>query len=268
MVISVNTYFNNSQSITNSISDTSRQLMNNFHRISSGSLRAQDNPANIALVAEYATQIASANAVARNISDGVSLSNTADNALSNIHSSVGRARALAVQAANETLSDEDRNAIVDEYNKIFSSVNDSIENTRYNGVGVLNGGASNLHIEAGVSSSSPLAVNIRDMSGILDGIDLSSADAANASIDEIDSALESIASEMANVGAMSNRFTSAANSVAVTYENLNASKSTINDIDIAIEVALSTKNKLLLMAQIKSLSETFLVNKSTFDIEV
>lgn len=268
MVVSINSYFNNTTSVAERISMTSNLLSNSFNRISSGSFSTKDSPANTLLITEYANYLVSSNSVAKNISDGASLSYTADNALSSIYASVSRARALAVQAANETLSDDDRSIVLAEYNQLVSGINNTIANTTYNGVGLLNGDASSLHIEAGVSESSPLAINIGDLTGVLGDVDLSSSEAASDSIAIIDSTLDTIATEQANVGAISNRFESAAASLATATLNLSAAKSMISDVDIAIEMATLTKNKLLLQAQIKALSSTYLISKSTFNLEV
>ncbi|MBT4963072.1 MAG: hypothetical protein HON32_02730 [Francisellaceae bacterium] len=293
MPISVNTYFSNTsfadRLINRSTSLYSLQIKNteniySKYNLASSKLLASTATAirqnlfskssstsaydisNAILSAEYAGKVRSSTAVQRNISDGANLSYFAEQALSGVQTSLSRARELALQASNGTLHSSDRSAIISEFNQIKESVDQSIAGSNFNGIGLLNGDSSNLYIQAGIDPNSPLAININDMSGALDDIDLSSAESAAISIATIDASIADISLEQTNIGAISNRFGSAYNAASATTVSFQGAENIVNDASMASKIAIFTKNNMLLQAQVADFKKSNQINSSTFNI--
>src|SRR3546814_214162 len=160
------------------------------------------------------------NQAVRNANDGISLAQTAEGAMGNISNILVRMRELAVQASNGTLGTEDRAAIQTEVTALVSQIGDIAERTTFNGTDLLEGGAS-IDIQTGVNSGEKVTIAIADLQanaiGEVDGtgalvagsavsdIDLSTAADASTALGILDDAIQTVATERANLGAQQNR---------------------------------------------------------------
>ncbi|SET28550.1 flagellin N-terminal helical domain-containing protein [[Clostridium] polysaccharolyticum] len=127
---------------TNSQLKTNTGRMNkSLEKLSSGYKinRAADDSAGMAIARKMKTQIAGLNQASRNASDGISVIQTAEGALTEVHNMLQRMRELSVQAANGTLTEDDRHAIQDEINQLKQEVDRISTDTEFNTKALLDG---------------------------------------------------------------------------------------------------------------------------------
>jgi flagellin len=202
---------------------------------------AADDAAGAAIIERFATQIVGNSQGIRNLNDAVSLSQTAEGALSSISDNTERIRELTVAAGNSTLSASDRQALQAEVNQLSQSNNDIIQNTQFNGQAILQGGNFNFQAGANSGQIQSLSTNNLGASNALASssgqIDLSSTAAASASLQALDQDLQRISSERSNLGAFQNTIDSSIRNLQISVENQSASRSRIADTDFASQTA-------------------------------
>lgn len=212
----------------------------NLERLSSGSRlnKAADDAAGMAIAKQLLIEVGSVAEASRNVEYGVSQGEIADGALSAQSGIVGRMRELAMQAANGTLGESERGMIQTEYEQLRSEIDRIAQVTEFNGNALLQGGSTELQVGTGGDSDSRIAMNNpqSDVIGLgLDSVDLSTAEGAQAALQSIDEATETLSTSRADLGATRNRLESALAQNSTTTENLVAAASRITDTDIAAE---------------------------------
>lgn len=224
-------------------------------RISSGYRinSAADDAAGLAISEKMRAQIRGLNMASKNIQDGISLIQTAEGALNETHAIIQRMRELAIQAANDTLTDEDRRLIDIEFQQLKEEITRTANQTEFNTRLLLNGDyeESPLKIQIGANAGQTMEIYIGGVSSTklgLDSLDIATRDNANEAISALDQALNKVSSERSRLGAYQNRLEHAYNNVLNTAENLAAAESRIRDADIAKEMMEYTKASILAMA--------------------
>ncbi|MBV6388952.1 MAG: Flagellin [Nitrosomonas europaea] len=234
-----------------------------LQRLSSG-LRinsAKDDAAGLAISERMTSQIRGMNQAARNANDGISLAQTAEGALVEIGNNLQRIRELAVQSANATNSEGDREALQKEVTQLIDEIQRVGEQTSFNGTKLLDGNFASQIFQVGANKDETIEfTDIVDTtaSGLgVDGVDISGADgtAAADAIETIDDALKIVNSTRADLGAIQNRFSSAIANLQTSAENLSASRSRIQDADFAAETAALTRAQILQQAGVAMLSQ-------------
>jgi flagellin len=259
MGLRVNTNIASLTSQRNLSSVTSR-LQGNFARLSSG-LRistAADDAAGLGISEKMRSQVRSFGAAGRNAQDGISLVQTAEGALNEVSNILGRMRELSVQAANGTLSTEDRATINTEFTALTSEVDRIASDTSFNGIQLLDGSAGTADIQVGINSGESIAVTLTDTtSATLAVAALDTTTAANAStaMAALDTAIGSVNTARGSLGADQNRLQSAYSSIQNVSENLSAAESRIRDVDVAYETADMTRNSILQQAATSVLAQ-------------
>ena len=160
------------------LSSVTTRLQGNFNRLSSG-LRiatAADDAAGLGISERMRSQIRSYGAASRNAQDGVSLVQTAEGALGEVSNIVNRMRELAIQAANGTLSSQDRTTINTEYQELIAEVDRIASTTTFNGVNLLDGTTATIGIQAGINANETIVVNLQDTTSGGSGINLTGTD--------------------------------------------------------------------------------------------
>ncbi|MFT5048638.1 MAG: flagellin [Chlamydiales bacterium] len=237
----------------------SSRLNGNYSRLSSG-LRiatAADDAAGLGISERMRSQIKSFGAAARNTQDGISLVQTAEGALNEVSSLLTRGRELAVQSANGTLSQADRDTIQVEFAAIKTEIERIADDTSFNGVQLLDNTTS-LSIQVGINSGETVAIAAVDTQGSALGItslDLSSQGGSTAALATLDTAIGSVNTARGSLGASQNRLQSALSSTLNARENLSAAESRIRDVDIASETTDLTRNSILQQAATSVLSQ-------------
>jgi flagellin len=253
------------------LSATQTSLSKSLEKLSSGFRinRAADDAAGLAISEGLRSQISGLTQAARNAQDGISVVQTAEGALTEVHSILHRMRDLAVQAANDSNSDEARKNIVAEASQLQKELGRIADSTNFNGRTLLNGGGSagatmNFQVGADGNTSSAIAVdlskaNVSNVSNAVSFVTAVSAGGASAAdmmshvtaqnaIKEIDKQISLISDARAELGAYQNRFEHTINSVNVAVENLSASESRIRDTDMASEMVNFTKSQIMSQA--------------------
>jgi flagellin len=139
-------------------------LQTSLQRLSSG-LRinsAKDDAAGLAISNRFTTQVRGLNIAVRNANDGISYAQTAEGALGEVTGNLQRIRDLAVQSANDTNSDSDRQSLQEEVNQLVSEINRIAETTSFNGSKVLNGSKEKLNFHIGADANQTVSVQGMD----------------------------------------------------------------------------------------------------------
>ena len=246
-IAALNTY----RQLTTNTTNTSKSL----EKLSSGLRinRAGDDAAGLAISEKMRGQIRGLDQASRNASDGISLIQTAEGALNETHSILQRMRELAVQSASDTNTDDDRAEIQKEINQLTSEITRISTDTEFNTQKLLNGSFGGKIFQIGANSGQTVSLSIDNMSaaslGVGSGdINLSSQADASTAITTIDTAIKTVSSTRALLGAMQNRLEHTVNNLGTTSENLSASESRIRDVDMAKEMMEFTKNNILSQA--------------------
>ncbi|NBT20149.1 MAG: flagellin, partial [Proteobacteria bacterium] len=181
---------------------------------------ASDDAAGLAVSEKLKNQVRGLNQAQRNAQDGISLLQTAEGALNETHSILGRMRELAVQSASDTLSNSDRLHIQDEVDQLLSEVDRIANATQFNKISLLTGTGAitglNLHIGANVEPTTPdgsnqitIAIANSNTTGLsIAALSLATQGDANSAIDTLDGAIEEVSTIRGEIGAYQNRLDS------------------------------------------------------------
>src|SRR6201989_826159 len=256
--------------------DTHRQLQisasaasKSMEKLSSGYRinRAADDAAGLAISEKMRGQIGGLDQAQRNAQDGVSLVQTAEGSLDEVHSMLQRLRDLKVQFNNGTLDSNDQDAIAAEVSQIGQELKDISTSTSFNGNQLLTGSTFTFQVGAndgetitttGVTLSGNIASGgLAELTALSDTASAKAALSTGAlsSIDTIDSALTNVSSARANYGAIENRLNHRLNNLATYQENLTSSESRIRDVDMAPEMTNYTKENILQQAGTSMLAQ-------------
>lgn len=218
--------------------------------------RAGDDAAGLAISEKMRGQIRGLDQASRNAQDGISLIQTAEGALSETHSILQRMRELAVQAANDTYTTTDRQKVGSELTQLGKEINRIASQTEFNTKKLIKSGIS-VKFQVGANSGQTIAMTINKMdfsslSGkALAGNNLSSISSnavANSWVKMLNSAINKVSKERANMGAYQNRLEHTINNLNTSSENLTAAESRIRDTDMAKEMMNFTKSNILTQA--------------------
>ena len=228
------------------------QMGKTMERLSSGYRinRAADDAAGLAISEKMRYQINGYNQAIRNAQDGISLIQTAEGALTEVHAMLQRMNVLANQAATGTYADEDRQQLQKEVDQLRNEIDRIAENTNFNGINLLNS-SGNITFHIGVKAAESLTATLADMRAAaltLNGIDISTQTGASAALSVIEDAINAVSDQRAAFGAVQNRLEHTINNLGVTAENLAAAESRIRNADMAKEITEFTRNQILVQA--------------------
>ena len=236
-----------------------QRLQGNYARLSSG-LRianASDDAAGLGISEKMRSHIRSYTVASRNTQDGISLAQTAEGSLNEVSNILNRMRELSVQAANGTLTTEDRVIVDVEFQALDAEVQRIATTTEFNGISLLDN-TSGADIQVGIDAGQIITVNTVDaQSSVLgiDTLDVTNAANANLAITQLDLAIGTINTNRGQLGADQNRLQSALASILNVRENLSAAESRIRDVDVASETADLTRNTILQQAAVSVLAQ-------------
>ena len=256
------------------LSNTQNDLSKSLEKLSSGLRinRAADDAAGLAISEGLRAQVNGMNVAARNAQDGISVIQTAEGALTEVHSILQRVRDLAVQAGNDSNNADSRAAIKTEIDTLASELTRVAESANFNGIKLLNGDNASLtfHVGAGgVAAEDQIAVSLTDFSGLgttVGALTVDTAANAAASITAIDTQIKNVSTARASLGANQNRFESTINSLNVASENLSAANSRIRDTDMAAEMVKYTAANILSQAGTAMLAQANQSNQGVLQL--
>ncbi len=240
------------------LSTVNERVDKTMEKLSSGMRinRAGDDAAGLAISEKMRGQIRGLTMTTKNAQDGISLIQTAEGALNESHAILQRMRELAVQAANDTNTGEDREKLQLEMNQLRQELDRISDTTEFNTRKLLTGeyAEQGLVFHIGANKDQIVSLTVNDMSatalGVQGGEDtaalsistqLNSEDA----IKIVNDAIEKVSEERAKFGALQNRLEHTINNLRVSAENLQASESRIRDADMAQEMVAMSKDKII-----------------------
>jgi flagellin len=264
-------------------------LNTDIEKLSSGMRinKAGDDASGLAVSEKMRSQIRGLNQAERNIESGVSFIQTAEGYLQETQDILHRIRELAVQAANGIYTAEDRMQIQVEVSQLVDEVNRIASHAQFNGMNMLtgrfadpaNGGLDQdqMFFQVGANMDQRERAFIGTMTaeglGIIDTqsaqgatVSISTPDQANMSIGRVDSALQIVSKQRADLGAYQNRFEEAAKGVAIAAENMQAAESLIRDTDMAAQMVDYVKNQILTQAGSAMLAQANLKTQSVLQL--
>lgn len=263
-------FVNTNQSALNAqrqLMSSSNSLNTSFERLSSGFRinRASDDAAGLQISDRMTTQINGLNQAVRNANDAISLTQTAEGALSETTSSLQRIRQLAVQSQNGINSSADRVALQKEVAALKTEISRISTDTQFNKVDLLTNNFSAAFL-VGANSGQTISVNLsgQNLQGIngfsatglgIGSLSVASFGDASAALVAIDNAISAVGGARADLGALTNRFQSTIRNLTNISENVAGARSQIRDTDFASETAELTRNQIIQQASTTILSQ-------------
>jgi flagellin len=241
------------------LSTTGGKLSKSMERLSSGYLinRAADDAAGLAISEKLRAQIGGLAQAQRNGQDAISLVQTAEGAMAEVHAMLQRVRDLAVQYNNGTLSTADKSAITDEVTQLCNEVSRIGADTKFNNIALLTGSAS-ISFQVGSEDGQTIAVSAVSLFGSGSGFKIDSnifSFSGAVNLSNIDTAIGGVSSSRGTFGSVQNRLEHTLNNLASYEENLQSSESRIRDVDMASEMVQFTKLQILSQAGTSMLAQ-------------
>lgn len=220
------------------------QRLSSGYRINS----AADDAAGQAVSEKMKAQIKGIGQAIRNAQDGISMLQTAEGGLKQVTDMVGRIRELAVQAASDTLVDNDRLKLQKEVDALLEEITRTADAAKFNGKDTIGTSAATVSIQVGPNSGDKidLAFTAVDADTLgLTGLSIGTQADAAAAITTLDTAIGTLTDKAADFGSLMNRLDYATNTLTIQKENLSAANSRIVDADMAEEMTNFTKFNVL-----------------------
>jgi flagellin len=236
------------------LTSTQNNVAKSMERLSSGQRinRGADDAAGLAISERLRAQTKGLAQAQRNTQDGVSLVQTAEGSLNEVHSMLQRVRELAVQYKNGTLDADDKTAINSEVTQLTAEIERIGSSAEFNGIKLLNADAT-VTFQVGAADGDEITVSTISLG---DSIDVGSLSlGSSAAIASIDAAINAVSAARSEFGAVQNRLEHTMNNLATYQENLMASESRIRDVDMAAEMVQFSKNQILQQAGTSMLAQ-------------
>lgn len=238
-----------------SLGVNSRESENNLAKLSSGSriTKASDDAAGLAISEKMKANIRSMKQADRNANDGISMIQTAEGGLNEVSSILTRMRELAIQTASDTVGDSERNMTNMEYQNLKQELDRISQVTEFNGQKLLDGNGKRFEFQIGANNnefqdrigydSAQVNSRIEDL-GVSE-LDVSTKEGSQASLANVDQAIERVSGYRSFLGAIQNRLVSTSNSLQVNVENISQANSRIRDVDYAEATAMQARTSIL-----------------------
>lgn len=245
----------------NALNKADSSASKTMERLSSG-LRincAADDAAGLAIAQKMDTQVRGLKQANRNAMDGISLIQTAEGALNEVHSMLQRMRELTLQGANGTVTSQDRVAIQDEITSLEEEIKAIQERTEFNTIDVLNTSTTfKLHVGANqgqIMEMNGTDINLDNVINQLDGVASNVQNNPDAALGQLDEAITATSKMRSKLGAYQNRLEHTVSNLQVSEENMTAALSRIEDADMAEEMTQYTQKNIVSQAATAMLAQ-------------
>jgi len=260
------------------------RLATSIERISSGIRinRAADDAAGLAISEALRSDIRASRQAVRNANDGIALINITEGALNEQASILIRLRELASQASTGTVGSTERQTVQLEFNSLRLEIDRIAATTEFNGQKLVDGSlasgvssTSQIFIQVGIDSTVNSRINLNNdinlaavtSSGLsLDSLSVTSSAGALSAMDSINTSILDVTKGRGKVGAVQNRLVRTISNLSIAVENLVAAESQIRDADIAEEVALLTRNQILVQTSTAMVGQANLIPQSVLQL--
>jgi flagellin len=250
-------------------------LMSSFNKLSSGYRinTAADDAAGLAISESMKSQIRSYTVAERNASDGISMAQTAEGALGDIHDVLGRMRELAVQSSNGSVTSTDRGYMQTEFGLLQSEITRIQGSAKFNNKDLITASAQTIAYQVGLNNTASDQVSVTfggvaltSLLATTTKIGGTTASSALASLSTIDTAIGSVSTARSKFGAAMNRLQVATSNIATMRLNLSAANSRIRDVDVASETSAMTRNQVLTQAGVSVLAQANQLPQTAFGL--
>ncbi len=273
MQINTNVAANNAY---RNLNNTQNDLSKSLEKLSSGLRinRAADDAAGLAISEGLKSQVGGLTVAARNAQDGISVVQTAEGSLTEVHSILQRMRDLAVQAGNDSNNASSRTDIQTEVTQLTSELTRISGSANFNGINLLDGSNATLTFQVGagsVAANDQISVslagaNVATVATAVGALTFATSANALTSIAALDTQIQNVSTARATLGAVQNRFESAVRSLNVSKENLSAATSRITDTDMASEMVKYTRSNILSQAGTAMLAQANQSNQGVLQL--
>lgn len=255
---------------------TTNGLQKSTEKLSSGYKinRAADDAAGLSISEKMRNQIRGLNKASDNAQDGISLVQTAEGALNEVHSMLQRMSELAVQAANGTNATTDRTALNDEVQQLKTEIQRVGSTTQFNKMNILDGGFSagtKKALQVGANANQTISIAISALklvvgSSLTDTLKISTATNAQSAITTVQSSIEKLSTLRSKLGAVQNRLEHTVANLDNISENTQSAESRIRDTDMAEEMVQYSKNNILQQAGQSMLAQANQANQGVLSL--
>lgn len=275
----------NSMNTMSALFKTNRDMSSSLEKLSTGLRinRSSDDAAGLAISENLRSQVRGVAQAQRNAQDGTSLLQVAEGAANEISDILQRMRELSVQSANDTLTSTERTYANQEFGALRNEINRIASVTNYNGIelisssttnrfGTTGGNVNTLWIDAGATAgvdSITITIDTLTVSSLnanLATATLTTQTGARNAISSIDSAINSVNSTRANIGAYVNRLEHAINNLLVSETNQSSAESMIRDVDFANESSRFSRNQILMQSGTAMLAQSNMVPQNVLSL--
>lgn len=242
-----------------------QNISDSLAKLASGSRinKAADDAAGLAISEGLKAQIRSARQANRNANDGISMVQTAEGGLNEIGNIIVRMRELGIQAASDTVGENERGFIDKEIQQLKSEMERISKVTTWGRTKLLDGTTPTFDFQVGLYNddfedriSFDASKNVATLDALgLDGLDYTSKEGAQSALESLDNAQVNVNSMRSDLGALQNRLLSTTNNLLIAEENMSAANSRIRDTDVAEASAELTRNNILLQTSTASLAQ-------------
>jgi flagellin len=248
---------NNTTSLSSArnASDAQSQMKKSMERLAAGLRinRAADDAAGMAIAAQMTSELNGLFQASRNARDAVSMVQTAEGGLSEVSGMLDRMRTLAVQSASDVLGPQERGAIQKEVSQLQNEIARTTGSVEFNGKKLLDGSFQGARFQVGPNAGQEVNISVAGLS--TPNVDLTTFDGASSAITTLDAAIRSVNDQRATLGATQNRLQSTISNLDTAAENTLASRSRIEDADVARESAERARTDVLSRSAIAILAQ-------------
>lgn len=255
---------------------TTNGLQKSTEKLSSGYKinRAADDAAGLSISEKMRNQIRGLNKASDNAQDGISLVQTAEGALNEVHSMLQRMSELAVQAANGTNATTDRTALNDEVQQLKTEIQRVGSTTQFNKMNILDGGFSagtKKALQVGANANQTISIAISTLKSVVgpslvDALKIDTATNAQSAITTVQSSIEKLSTLRSKLGAVQNRLEHTVANLDNISENTQSAESRIRDTDMAEEMVQYSKNNILQQAGQSMLAQANQANQGVLSL--
>lgn len=255
---------------------TTNGLQKSTEKLSSGYKinRAADDAAGLSISEKMRNQIRGLNKASDNAQDGISLVQTAEGALNEVHSMLQRMSELAVQAANGTNATTDRTALNDEVQQLKTEIQRVGSTTQFNKMNILDGGFSagtKKALQVGANANQTISIAISALKSVVGSslntnLKISTATNAQSAITTVQSSIEKLSTLRSKLGAVQNRLEHTVANLDNISENTQSAESRIRDTDMAEEMVQYSKNNILQQAGQSMLAQANQANQGVLSL--
>lgn len=248
-----------------SLAGTQREIQKSFAQLSSGSriTKAADDAAGLSISETLKSTIRGYQQAQRNANDGISMVQVSEGGLGEISNILTRMRELGVQAASDTVGENEREFIDKEIQQLKNEMQRIAKTTRWGDQALLDGSGQEYAFQVDINNddfNDRIAFNASEQDATIeslgvDGFDFSTKDGAREALETLDEAQSKVNGYRANLGAIQNRLISTTENLGTAIENFSAANSRVRDTDVAQSSAELARNNILLNASVGVLAQ-------------